>query len=165
LTCTKGKTPVIFINHKNIAMQTAVSPVVKEAFINAPLSIVWKALTDKEQMKHWYFEVSDFKPVTGFEFSFWGENEGRKYLHLSKVMEVIENKKLSYSWRYEGFDGESLVTFELFEEYNGTRLKLTHEGLESFAGQHADFALSNFNEGWGYIIGTSIKEFAEKQEV
>jgi uncharacterized protein YndB with AHSA1/START domain len=145
-------------------MQTTL-PIVKETFIKAPASKVWKALTDKEQMKSWYFEVSDFKAEEGFEFSFWGENEGRKYLHLCTVKEVIVNKKLSYTWKYDGYEGDSLVTFNLLEEDGGTRVQLTHTGLETFSHQHKDFAPENFNAGWTYIIEAALKEYSEKGTV
>lgn len=141
-------------------MQTPL-PIVKETFINAPASRVWQALTDKEQMKQWYFEVSDFKPVAGFEFSFWGENEERRYLHLCTIKEAIVDKKLSYTWRYQNYDGDSLVTFELFEENDGTRVRLTHAGLETFTDQHKDFAPENFNMGWTYLIEQALKQYSE----
>lgn len=137
----------------------------KEVLIHAPVNRVWTALTNKEQMKEWYFDVSDFRAEEGFEFSFWGENEGRKYLHLCTVKEVIVNKKLSYTWRYEGYEGDSLVTFELFEENGGTRVQLTHSGLESLIHQHKDFAPGNFNSGWTYLIEKALKEYCEKRTV
>ncbi|HEY8895376.1 MAG TPA: SRPBCC domain-containing protein, partial [Niastella sp.] len=59
------------------------------------------------------------------------------------------------------YEGNSFVTFELYPEGNGTRLKLTHEGLETFP-MNPDFAKKNFMEGWTQIIGTSLKEFLEK---
>ena len=142
-------------------MQTTL-PIIKETFINAPAQKVWTALTKKEEMKQWYFDVSDFKPEPGVEFSFWGENEGRKYLHVCTIKEVIEAKKLSHTWTYEGYEGESLVAFELSEENGGTRVKLTHSGLEAFTHQHTDFAPSNFNMGWEHLIEKALKEYAEK---
>ena len=42
--------------------------IIKEVVINAPASKVWRALTDKEQMKQWYFDVSSFELEAGFEF-------------------------------------------------------------------------------------------------
>ena len=81
--------------------------------------------------------------------------------HLCKVTEVVPGKKLAYSWRYDGYPGDSLVTFELFETGEKTRLKLTHAGLETFAHLNPDFAVSNFVEGWTHILGTSLKEFLD----
>ncbi|MEJ2505832.1 MAG: SRPBCC domain-containing protein [Ignavibacteriaceae bacterium] len=57
-----------------------------------------------------------------------------------------------------------MVTFELFEEGNKTRLKLTHEGIESFGTENPDLAKESFVEGWNQILGTSLKEFIEKKK-
>ena len=137
-------------------------PFVIERTYNAPIDKVWKAITDKDQMKEWYFDLSAFKPEVGFEFQFTGGSKEKSYLHLCKITEVIVGKKLSYTWRYEGYEGNSTVTFELFDEGAATRLRLTHEGLESFPKNNADFAKESFAAGWTYITGTSLKEFVEK---
>lgn len=138
------------------------APFVIERTYNAPVEKVWQAITDREQMKEWYFDMPDFKPEVGFEFTFKGENEGRVFVHLCKITEVVPLKKLKHTWTYEGMEGISYVTFELFEEGQQTRLKLTHEGLETFP-QDRDFRKENFAEGWNYIVGTSLKEFLEKR--
>ena len=52
--------------------------------------------------------------------------------------------------------------FELFEEGKQTRLRLTHEGLESFPKVPA-FARENFVEGWTTIIGSLLKDFVENE--
>ena len=108
------------------------NPVVIERIINAPVAKVWQAITDKEQMKEWYFDLKEFKAEPGFEFQFEGGTEEKSYLHLCKITDVIVQKKLRYSWRYDGYEGISFVTFELFPEGDKTRVKVTHEGLESF---------------------------------
>lgn len=138
-------------------------PFVIERTFNAPVEKIWQAITDKEQMKQWYFDLAAFKPIVGFEFQFPGEGQkGEKYLHLCKITDVVPDKKLTYSWRYDSFEGNSFVTFELFEEADKTRLKLTHEGLETFPANNPDFAKESFTEGWTHIIGKSLKEFIEK---
>src|SRR5450631_619443 len=109
-------------------------PLVIEQLIDAPVTRVWDALTKNEQMKQWYFELPDFRAVPGFEFIFIAGAKGDvQYKHICKVTQVVPKKKLSYSWRYDGYPGDSLVTLELFEEGEHTRLKLTHAGLETFA--------------------------------
>jgi uncharacterized protein YndB with AHSA1/START domain len=135
-------------------------PLVIERIFNAPVAKVWEAITSKESMKEWSFDIKEFKPEVGFEFEFLGEKDDTKYFHKCKVTEVIHEKKLAYSWRYEGHEGNSLVTIELFAEGNQTRLMLTHEGLETFPKTPA-FARGNFVEGWTQIIGSSLKEFVE----
>ena len=133
-----------------------------ERTYNAPVARVWKAITDKDQMKQWYFDLPAFKPVVGTQFTFEGGTPENTYLHICEVKEVIEEKKISYSWRYDGYEGDSLVTFELFpEDGNRTRVKLTHAGLETFPA-NPDFAASNFEAGWTSIIGKSLMKFVEQ---
>jgi uncharacterized protein YndB with AHSA1/START domain len=139
-------------------------PVIKEVLLNASASKVWKAITDKDDMKQWYFDFAEFKPEVGFEFQFYGGSDEKKYLHLCKITEVITGKRLTYSWRYDGYPGNSFVTFELFDEAGKTRLKLTHKGIESFGTDNSDLAKENFVEGWNQIIGKSLKEYIEKAQ-
>jgi uncharacterized protein YndB with AHSA1/START domain len=140
-------------------------PFIIERTYNAPADKVWKAITNKDQMRQWYFDLADFKAEPGFEFQFEGGPDDRKYLHKCRVTEVVPGKKLQYSWRYEGYEGNSFVTFEIFAEGDKTRLKLTHEGLETFPMNNPDFAKKNFMEGWNQIIGTSLKDYLEKVSV
>ena len=80
--------------------------IVIERVYNAPVNKVWKALTNKVQMKQWYFDIPAFKPEVGFEFQFHGEGKtGEKFLHLCKITDAVENKILRHSWRYEGYEG------------------------------------------------------------
>ena len=138
-------------------------PFIIERIYNPPISKVWKAITDKDDMKQWYFDLSDFKPEAGFEFQFKGSgSDGTEYLHLCKITEVIPDKKLTYSWKYDGLQGMSYVTFELFDEGDKTKLKLTHAGLETFPENKPDFAKESFAQGWTEIIGKNLKEFVEK---
>src|SRR5215204_2714378 len=139
-------------------------PFVIERSYAAPVEKVWKAITDRDQMKQWYFDVAAFEPKVGFEFTFTGENEGRTFLHLCKITDVVPNQKLRYSWRYDGEQGISYVSFELFPEGEGTKLRLTHEGLETFP-QTKDYKRENFAEGWNYIIGKSLPEYLEKTRI
>ena len=138
-------------------------PLIVERTFNAPVALVWKALSDVEAMRRWYFDLKEFRPEVGFEFEFTVEHEGNTYHHVCKVTEAIPQKKLAYTWRYEGQEGDSLVTFELFAEGNKTRLKLTHEGLETFPKLPA-YARKNFENGWTQLIGSSLKDFVEKAE-
>lgn len=142
-------------------MTPQASSVIVERVFDAPIEKVWSAITEKEQMKLWYFDLKEFKAVVGFEFQFEGGPDDRKYIHRCKVMEVVPNKKLKYSWKYDGFGGNSFVTFELIPQGNQTRLKLSHEGLETFPANVADFDRKNFGEGWNYIVNTSLKAYLE----
>lgn len=136
-----------------------------ERIFNAPIEQVWKALTEKDLMKQWYFDLEEFKPEVGFTFQFTGgPSPEKQYLHLCEVTQVVPNHKLSYTWRYAGYEGNSLVSFELFEEGNKTLLKLTHSGLETFPKTNPDLAVHNFEEGWNSILNISLKDFLENKK-
>ena len=141
-------------------------PFVIERTFNAPMAKVWSAITSKDEMKQWYFDLADFKPVVGFEFTFNGKkSDGSTKVHLCRVTEAVSGKKLTYSWSYEGYEGVSYVTWELFDEGGKTRLRLTHTGLESLpVTPNRDFAKENFAAGWTSIIGTSLKNYLEGKE-
>ncbi|HLF35608.1 MAG TPA: SRPBCC domain-containing protein [Cyclobacteriaceae bacterium] len=137
-------------------------PVRVEKTYNASVEKVWKAITDKDQMKQWYFDLSEFKPVVGFEFEFKGQgSKGEQYTHHCRITEVVPLKRLTYSWAYEGYEGTSQVTFELFAEGNKTTLRLTHKGLHTFP-DHPDFARSSFNAGWTELITILLQKFLEE---
>ena len=139
------------------------TPVIKEILVNAAPDKVWMAITNPEDMKVWYFDLPGFKPEVGYEFSFYGDTaDGTKYLHLCKITEAIVNEKLSYTWRYDGYKGDSLVTFELIPEGAKTLIRLTHSGLETFPSDNKDLRKENFDGGWEAIIRESLKHFVER---
>ncbi len=137
-------------------------PIVVEQTFNAPAATVWQAITNKDQMREWYFNLKQFKAEPGFEFQFEGGPDNRSYVHLCQITDVIPEKKLRYSWRYDGYEGISFVSFELFPEGNKTRIRLTHEGLETFPSNNKDFARENFEAGWNDIIVRSLAGYLEK---
>jgi uncharacterized protein YndB with AHSA1/START domain len=138
------------------------TPFTIERTFRASVKQVWEAISNKDQMKKWYFDLAEFKAEVGFEFQFWGGDENKQYLHLCKVTEAVIGKKLTYSWRYDGYAGNSFVTFELFAEGEYTRLKLTHAGLETFPQSNPSFAKENFIAGWTELIGTSLASYLKK---
>jgi len=136
-----------------------------ERIFDAPPEQVWQALSDNAQMKRWYFDLPEFKPQVGFQFQFkGGPVPERQYTHLCEVVEVIPGKKLSYTWRYDGYSGDSLVAFEIVPRDDGqTLLRLSHTGLETFPHDNEDMAAKNFAEGWNQIINISLKKFFERR--
>ena len=135
-------------------------PVIVEEVFPVSVDKIWEALTDKEKMKSWYFDLDKFEPEVGFTFSFAGKgHKGEAYTHICKITEVVPNQKLQYSWQYENYQGYSLLTFELWEEGIRTRLRLTHEGLETFPQNSPDFARDSFMSGWEYIITQSLRGY------
>jgi uncharacterized protein YndB with AHSA1/START domain len=143
-------------------MNKPIEPLVVERTFDAPVARVWQAMTTKDEMSRWFFDLKEFKAQAGFEFHFAVEHAGNTYDHRCRVTEAVPQKKLAFSWRYHGHEGDSLVTFELFAEGNKTRLKLTHTGLETFP-QTPQFARKNFEGGWNFI-STALGDYAENAD-
>lgn len=135
-------------------------PLIIERTYDAPIHKVWQALTDKEKMRQWYFDLPDFKPEVGSVFTFEAGPAEEKYLHECKITEIVPNKKIAYTWRYPGYEGQSEVSFELSGDDGKTHLTLTHKGLESFP-QTDVFKKENFNQGWTYFAG-ALGDFLDK---
>ncbi|MFA6276222.1 MAG: SRPBCC domain-containing protein [Pedobacter sp.] len=138
--------------------------VVVERTYNAPIDKVWSAITNVDEMRNWYFQLEDFKPKVGFKFDFLGGPEdGKQYLHLCEVTEVVDGKKITYSWRYDNYPGNSFVNWELFDKGDQTLLRITHAGLETFADLGAEFEKTSFNDGWTYFVHTALKGYLEPE--
>lgn len=141
------------------AKQTASSEVVVERIFDAPPELVWQAITDPDMMRQWYFDLAEFRAEAGFQFEFTaGATEGTQYRHICEVTEVVPGRKLTYSWCYDRYGGLSHVTFALTPDNGGTRLKLSHTGLDTLAAEHPDFAADNFRIGWNQIINVSLHD-------
>jgi uncharacterized protein YndB with AHSA1/START domain len=135
-------------------------PIVVEHTYKAPVSAVWEAITDRENMRRWFFEeMTDFRPVVGFETEFTHHHEGQDYVHQWKVTEVVPERKITYGWRYRGYPGDSSVTWELYGVPGGTRLRLTHKGQETFPQDNPVFSRASCRAGWEYLLHESLASF------
>lgn len=136
--------------------------IIRTEVYNAPVDKVWKALTDKEQMKQWYFDISDFELKEGNTFNFY-ESDKKEYHHRAVIKKIIPYKKIQHTWTHPSHSkGESMLTWELFPEGNTTRVKLTHEGLENFIDGGEAFAAENYVAGWKDIMDKSLRNFLEE---
>ncbi len=140
-------------------------PIIVERVYNASIKVVWEAITDLEKMQQWYFPMlAEFEPEVGFETRFDVGHNDKVFVHIWKIKEVVPFKKISYEWRFGGYPGDSLLSWELFPEDEGTRLVLTHDGTETFRGDlHPDLATDNFRLGWTDFIGTKLRDYVEAQ--
>jgi uncharacterized protein YndB with AHSA1/START domain len=142
------------------------NPVIIENEVAASPEKIWAALTDPDEMRRWYFDIPEFRAEPGAEFHFdAGEDPDKLFRHLCRVTEAVPNKKLAYTWRYEGHPGDSLVSFDIMEEEAGrTRLRVTHTGLATF-GDSPEFARENFVGGWTHFVQKALPEYVEETPV
>lgn len=135
-------------------------PVVVEEFFTVSKKELWGALTEVKQMTQWFFEnIEAFEPEIGFKTRFSVQNEEKIFLHLWTIIEVEPLKKIKYNWKYEGYDGDSDVTFKLIEVSEGIKLELTHEVLKDFPQNIIEFKRESCLGGWNYFIKERLKTY------
>ena len=86
-----------------------------------------------------------------------GPSKDRQYEHICQVTEVVEGRKLTYSWRYEGY---AYVTYELKPEGDKTRVSLTYRITRPFPVDNPDFKLEMAAYGWNLTLN-NLKKFIE----
>lgn len=140
------------------------NPIEIQSVVNASPERIWKALTDKNEMKSWYFDIPDFVAEVGAVFNFYEPGDHKKYHHAGEVLEVLPNEKLSYTWTYPDFSIEkTVVTWEIIQIENGeTVVKITHKETDRFDGLGENFSRKSFAEGWSGILNQSLKPFLER---
>ncbi len=138
-------------------------PLILEHTYNAPIQKVWEAISDAGQMKEWYFDIGEFKPEKGFKFEFTGGDENVQFTHHCEVLEARPPHVLKHTWTYPDYPGYSVLTWELIAEGDSTtRVKLSHEGLDSFPQDNPNFREESFLGGWTYILKEGLASYLEK---
>ncbi len=95
------------------------------------LADVWKAITDKEAMSEWLMPCN-IEPVVGHKFQFKTKPfPGFNGTIDCEVLEVIENKLLSFSWS-GGPLKQTRVSFRLEKAEDKTILNFEHSGFDGF---------------------------------
>lgn len=133
----------------------------KEVVIVAGPDEVWKALTDKESIKKYFFgteAISDWQ--VGSSLIFQGEWEGKTYQDKGTILAAEPGNLLQYNY-WSGFSGledipenYSLVTYSLSSDADQTTLTLTQEG---FANEEAK---SHGEGGWTMVLD-NLKKLLE----
>jgi len=128
-------------------------PIIIEINLPLPIEKVWSAITDLPQMHQWFFEqINNFEPVIGFETRFNVQSENRVFPHLWKITEVIPPSTITTSWKFEGYEGSSFVTFKLELKNGKTNLKVITKIVEDFQDDIPEFSRESCIGGWNYFL-------------
>ena len=137
-------------------MKGVKTPVIIEQTFHASIDKVWAAITQVNKMRQWFFNnIDSFVSEVGFKTQFNVKSGTRDFLPLWELTEIIPGQKIVYNWRYGGYPGDSFVTIELFEQIDGVKLRLTHQGVESFPAGIREFTRQSCMEGWRTCIPLS----------
>jgi uncharacterized protein YndB with AHSA1/START domain len=127
----------------------------KSIVIDASPEVVFKALTDQEELTNWFPDQAVFEAKLDgkVKFDFYKDKEHKQgeleCVPEGTIIEFIPNKKVSYTWRQTNTQDfpNTVVTWELEKiTDNKTRVKLLHTGFEpgNLFKQH--------DEGWSYFL-------------
>lgn len=93
-----------------------------------PPERVWFALTDSAALAAWLM-ANDFQPRVGHRFEFHtAPAPGFDGIVHCEVLQVVENKMLSYTWN--GGAIQTVITFTLEAVAEGTRLHVRQTGFD-----------------------------------
>lgn len=136
-------------------------PITVSQSFDLPKEVVWSAITEHDQLVQWFFDkIPEFRAEVGFETSFLIDLGERQFTHLWKIIDVIPNQKIVYSWRYAEYpEGDGLVSFDLSGDKESTNLTVTASGTETFPQDIPEFKRESGVEGWTYFIQESLKNY------
>ena len=124
----------------------ASEPIVKEIFIDAPPSVIFKFLTDPVKMVRWMGIRAEIDARPGGIYRV--EPNGRDVI-LGEYLEVVTDKRVVFTWGFEGGGyhvqaGSNRVEIDLAAEGKGTRLRLVHRELPPQAREGHDAGWSHY---------------------
>jgi uncharacterized protein YndB with AHSA1/START domain len=120
------------------------------AHLDASPAEVYRAWTDPAELTHWLVEggrcvISAVEPDGLYYLSML--YEGRHYPHYGRYLRTEPGRLLEFTWVSEGTRGlESEVAVRLTPERGGTRLELTHSGLQD------DKSARSHEGGWAELL-------------
>jgi uncharacterized protein YndB with AHSA1/START domain len=138
----------------------------KSIVIEASTEVVFKAITDPEELTNWFLDQAILESKVGgrYKFSF-NKQENNEYLQMDyfpegTITEFIPNKKITYTWQEPNIADfpRTVVTWELEKlEKNKTRLYLSHTGFR------ADEMAKNHDEGWSHFL-SELAEYCKNRK-
>jgi uncharacterized protein YndB with AHSA1/START domain len=129
----------------------------KRLELKAPVSRVWRALTNHREFGEWFRVKLDGPFVPGQKSTGHITYPGYEHLKWEAVVVKMEPEKLfSFTWHPYGIDPKvdysketpTLVEFKLEKTANGTLLLVTESGFEKIPAHRRDEAYRMNDGGW-----------------
>lgn len=129
----------------------------KQIELQAPVSRVWRALTDHREFGQWFGVKLDAPFAPGQPSRGQITHPGYEHIHWEVVVQKMEPERLfSFTWHPYAVDPKkdystetpTLVEFRLEKTANGTRLVLTESGFDKIPGDRRLDAFRMNDGGW-----------------
>lgn len=122
-----------------------------------PLSVLWKAITDQDQLASWFMSVTiELKPGGKMKFQFQDE---AKTVMTGKVLRVEHEKVFEYLW--ENADGpDELATWEVSADGPSTStLVLTYSRVDEKYGVSVAAGWHTYLDQLSEVLAGRVKAF------
>lgn len=127
--------------------------ITKTIFLEAPRAVVWTFLTEKEKLARW-FHPAEHDLKEGADYTLLDHHGDMSRICWGKVLEMRPYDSLVYTFTVKPLKGAmTTVRWTLEDAAGGTRLTLSHEGIEQAAGEAAFMMLSALEAGWDVHFG------------
>lgn len=143
----------------------------KRIELKAPLSRVWRALTDYREFGLWFRVKLDGPFVPGQVSSGWITYPGYEHLKWEAVVQKMEPERLfSFTWHPYAVDPQvdysneppTLVEFRLEETPGGTLLTVTESGFDKIPAGRRPQAFRMNEGGWTEQMKNIASHVAQK---
>ncbi|MBT9332874.1 SRPBCC family protein [Paracidobacterium acidisoli] len=143
----------------------------KRIELKAPVSRVWKALTDHEQFGEWFRVKLEGPFVAGQTAGGYITWPGYEHMRMEVVVQKIEPEHyFSYTWHPYAVDAKkdysqetpTLVEFHLKKTEEGTLLTVTESGFEKIPAERRLEAFRMNDGGWAQQM-ENIREYVAKR--
>jgi uncharacterized protein YndB with AHSA1/START domain len=133
----------------------------KTVVVDAPPEVVFKALTDEKELVQWMRQEARMDPRLGgtYEFKYHWAAKGLRSVATGKILELIPNKRLSYTYILTRSGSgtrvpNSLMDQELTNSVVTWTLDALPDGKTRVTMVHSDItkkAYRAFDGAWGYF--------------
>jgi uncharacterized protein YndB with AHSA1/START domain len=129
----------------------------KRIELKAPVSRVWRALTDYREFGDWFKVKLEGPFVAGKVARGQITHPGYEHVQMQMVVQAIEPERLfSFTWHPYGIDPKvdysketpTLVEFRLEKSLVGTLLEVTESGFDKVPKERRDEAFRMNDNGW-----------------
>jgi uncharacterized protein YndB with AHSA1/START domain len=133
----------------------------KRIELKAPVSRVWRALTDYREFGDWFKVKMDGPFVAGEVARGQITHPGYEHVEMRMTVVTIEPERLfSFTWHPYGIDKtvdysketSTLVEFKLAKSGEGTLLEVTESGFDKVPSERRDEAFRMNDNGWAQQV-------------
>ena len=139
----------------------AADSIEQEILIGAPAEVVWRVITEPDQISRWFSDEAEVDARPGATGTLtWkpGGRGGSKEVEMIAPIRVVEAepyRRFSFRWGHPqeaspDEDNSALVEFSLTQEAHGTRLRVIESGIDAVT--HDDNGKTRYFEsheqGW-----------------